>query len=197
MSGGAEGRTCIELLQAFACAALLFGLAAAALAPAAAGRSTETAARLLAARMARLAVRATATGRETALVFPATADEPVRDAWDLDGTGITRAGVDSGGVAGTAAADLARDTPGVRVGRPPWDGIRELPSGSGTIAAGDPAVRFGRTRMVVFDAEGHATPGSVFVTDGRVALCAVVVSGATARTRTWCYDRREGAWHPR
>ncbi len=194
---GQRGSTLAGLVSALACAALLLTLAAGALAPAAGRRAAEAAARALAARIASLELRAATEGRETGLVFGATSDEPWCEAADGDGDGLSRSGVargrDESGPPRRSGAEIA----GTRIGRPPWPSIAEVPPSSGRILAGDPAVRFGRTRMAVFDPEGHATPGTVFVTDGRDALCAVVVAGATGRVRVWCYAREEDAWRLR
>ncbi len=194
---GQRGSTLAGLTVSLAGAALLLTLAAGALAPAAGRRAAESAARALAARIAALEVRAVSEGRETGLVFGPGADEPWCEAADADGDGLSRSGVTNGTDASGPALRVAADVSGTRIGRPPWPSIAEVPPAGGRILAGDPAVRFGRARMAVFDPEGHATPGTVFVTDGRDALCAVVVAGATGRVRVWCYAREEDAWRLR
>jgi hypothetical protein len=134
-------------------------------------------------------------GHARAVLFAAEGNgEPVCEAVDADGDGIRRRSVAEGRDPAGAAYRLARDHPGVRLGRPAWPRIREIPPSRGSIGADEPTVRFGASRMTVFEPEGHATPGSLFVTDGRDALCAVVVYGVTARVQVWCYDRAQSAW---
>jgi hypothetical protein len=192
------GRGLLGLLQGLALVALLVTLAAGSLAPTARRRAVDLAARGLATRLRGLALAAVRDGRPRALAFPATgADEPLREVVDGDGDGIRRADVRRGVDPAGAAFTLAREHPGVRIGRPGWPSIAELPGRPGRILADEPAVRFGRARLAVLQPDGRATPGSVFVTDGREALCAVVVTGATARVRTFCYQRRSDAWSAR
>lgn len=188
----------LEVLQMLAASSLLFSLAAANLAPSARTRSVDAGARRLAGELRSLALRAVAESRELALVFPAAgADEPLQEAADGDGDGVSRADISSGQDPAARPFTIAAEVPGIRVGRPPWPEVPTPPPGDDRLRPGDPAVRFGRSRMVVFDAEGHATPGSVFVTDGAQSLCAVVVAGPTARVRTWCYDRPSNNWRLR
>lgn len=197
MSAGEGGRTLIGLLQALALAALLLGLGAASLAPAARGREAEAAARALAGRLQALRTRALAEGRSVALVFPQGSDEPFREAVDGNADGLHRDDVERGADPAGGPLRLAADVGRTRVARPPWPSMSDVPPGSGRLAPGEPAARCGSARMIVFDVEGHATPATVFVGDGERTVCAVVVHGATARTRTWCYERRTDTWHSR
>ena len=190
-----RGQTALGALIAIAAVGLLAGSAAEQLRPLAHRRSVESAAQSVAARMRTLARAAARDGHARAMVYAADGNgEPVREALDADGDGIRRRSVAEGRDPAGAAYHLARDHPGVRMGRPAWRRIREIPPSHGTIGAEEPPVRFGTARMTVFDPQGHATPGSLFVTDGRDALCAVVVYGVTARVQVWCYDRAQSAW---
>jgi len=197
VSRPARGATLPELLVVLALVGVGAVAGGASLAPAARARAVSGAARALAGRVRLLSLAARADGRDRALVFPAVADgdEPLRVARDGDGDGVSRRDVEDGtDPVEDGPSTLAREFPGVRVGRPPWEGVPDLPPSRRVLGPGDPAVRFGRARMVVLDPEGHATPGSVFLTDGKDALCAVVVTGATARVRAWCFDRGRWAW---
>jgi len=194
-AGEAHGQAALGMLFAVAAVALVVGAAAERLRPAASRRAVEASAEAVAARMRALSRAAVRDGHTRALVFAAVGNgEPVREAVDSAGDGIRRRGVAEGSDPAGAAYRLARDHPGVRFGRPAWSRIREIPPARGTIGADEPAVRFGTARMTVFDPQGHATSGSLFVTDGRDALCAVVVYGVTARVQVWCYDRPQNAW---
>ncbi len=200
MTGRQEGRTLPELLAVLALLGLGAALGNPSLDPAARARAVEGAARALAGRCRLLALAARADGRDRGLVFPpaAAGDEPVLAARDGDGDGVSRRDL-PGGIDPVEEGPwtVAREFPGVRVGLPPWDGVPDLPPSRRTLGPSDPAVRFGHGRIASFDGEGHATPGSVFLTDGKAAACAVVVAGATGRIRTWCFDRGRWAWERR
>lgn len=193
------GRTLPEVLAVLAIAGLASLGAGRSLAPVARARSVEGAARSLAARFRLLALAAQSDGRDRAVVFPVEgADEPFRVVRDGDGDGPGRddvaAGIDP---VVDGPLTIAREFPGVRIGRPSWPALPDLPPSRRLLDPRDPAVRFGRARMAVLTREGSATAGSLFVTDGEDALCAVVVTGATARVRTWCFDRGRWAWRLR
>ena len=48
--------------------------------------------------------------------------------------------------------------------------------------------------MASFDPLGTATPGTVYLTDGREILVAVRVTDRTGRVRTMIYDYGREAW---
>ncbi len=194
----ARGHTVAGIVAALALLLLLGAVAAAGLGPAARSRSVEAAAQAMVTRLRLLSLAARQDGRSRAMVFSAVGNgEPLVEAVDRDGDGLARRGIEDGRDACGTPYRIGRDYPGVSLGRPAWPSIRELPPAGGTIDPRTPPVRFGRSRMVVLDPEGHATPGSVFLTDGRDGLCAVVVHGATARVQAWCYRRQERTWSRR
>jgi hypothetical protein len=53
-------------------------------------------------------------------------------------------------------------------------------------------VRFGVSDIVTFTPQGTASSGTLYVSDGRDTVFAVVLYGRTGRIRTWRFDR--GAW---
>jgi len=77
---------------------------------------------------------------------------------------------------------------GVRVGIMP--GIPAPPPDSGVLDPTDP-VRFGRSNMLSFSPLGTATPGTFYVTNGRLQV-AVRVTGGSGRVRLMAY--RGGKW---
>ncbi|MCU0231098.1 MAG: hypothetical protein MUC67_06935 [Acidobacteria bacterium] len=191
----ARGHSLLGALLALALSGFLAALLAVQLRPAAQQRAVEAAAHAVAARMRTLGLAAARDGRARAVVFAADGSgEPLCEAVDGDADGVRRRDVTDGRDPTGAGYRLARDFPGVELGRPRWPRIRELPPARGTIGAAEPAVRFGTARMAVFDPSGHATSGSLFVTDGTDALCAVVVYGVTSRVQVWCYQRTRSAW---
>ncbi|HYO79639.1 MAG TPA: hypothetical protein VE010_24450, partial [Thermoanaerobaculia bacterium] len=54
-------------------------------------------------------------------------------------------------------------------------------------------VAFNRTTICSFSPLGQATPGSIYITDGRELWC-VRVYGATAKLRTLRYDQKKERW---
>ena len=72
--------------------------------------------------------------------------------------------------------------------------IPEVPPQSGAILPGDDPIRFGSADIVTFTPWGTATGGTVFVSDGRDTVCAVVLYGKTGRLRTFRLDRAQGRW---
>lgn len=194
---GQGGQALLGLTCALAGMALLLGVSTA-LAPSAGSARVRAGARSLAHQMRKLGVAARADGRARALVFPpAGRDEPLREAFDGNGNGLHREEIAAGTDPAGPPFTLARDHRGVFMGRPDWPDLPDLPPSRRRLSPGDPAVRFGASRMAVFGADGRATPGSLFVTDGREAVCALSVVGGTGRLRVWCFDRVQGRWRKR
>lgn len=194
---GERGRSMVEVSVVLALAGLLWAAA-----PSLSGswrqRAVEGATRSLAAQLRRLSLEAVAQGRDHALVFPLDMDEPALVVVDSGEDGISRAGVSAGADATIEMWKASRDHAGTLVGIPDWDPMPlRAPPSRLRMNRGDPALRFGRARMVTVTAEGHATPGSIYLTDGHQQLCAIVLNGATARTRVWCYRRGDERWERR
>lgn len=190
-----RGSSLVELLFGLTAFGLILTLGALALHPASQRRGVEGAAQQLAAQMRELATAALSDGASRGLVFPlATAgDEPLQLVRDGDQDGIARSDISRNVDRTEQRYTLARDIPGCRVGRPAGLSVYDLPPSRRRLTPADPAVRFGSARMAVFTSAGEATPGSLFVSCGD-ALCAVVVNGATARIRVYCWAREQDAW---
>lgn len=89
---------------------------------------------------------------------------------------------------------LERQVPDVKLGFPPGGPYPEAPPGTETLSAGDDPVRFGRSDLVSFSPVGSASSGTLYVTDGRNGLFAVVLFGPTTRLRVWRYRPLERRW---
>ncbi len=72
--------------------------------------------------------------------------------------------------------------------------IPAIPPRRGTVAPGDDPVRFGRSDTITFTPRGTASSGTLFISDGRSLVVAVVLYGHTGRVRTWRYLRDGGGW---
>jgi type II secretory pathway pseudopilin PulG len=193
-----QGNTLVGLLLALALAGLVATLSIYGLRPAASRRGAESCAFALAQEIRAASVLAVASGRDRALLFPdSSADEPLRWIEDLDGDGATR----SDALAAIDRSDppftLASRVEGCRVGKAAFEPLRELPPSTALLDPATPAVRFGRGRSVVLTHHGTATPGSVMVGDTAHAVCAIVVHGAMARTRVFCWDQASESWNRR
>ena len=106
---------------------------------------------------------------------------------DGNGNGIRTAEIATGV---DAAIDpeqrLSARSSSVRVAR--LAGVPDVNGGAG----GD-AVRFGASGIATFDADGSASSGSLYLTDGRTQL-AVTVTPATGRIRLRRWDPRLRVW---
>jgi len=160
------------------------------------------------------AARASAAAREMALTLHALRWRAVassashgllfdRDAlgwfWivvrDANGNGLSTAEVRSGTDPTLSGPHRFEDVvAGIVPGFPPAPRIPSIPPRSGALSnLGDP-VQFGSSNLVSFSPLGSASSGTIYLTDGRHALRAVVLFGPTGRVRVWRFDTREGRW---
>lgn len=106
---------------------------------------------------------------------------------DTNGNGIRTADILSGidVVLDPELAFSARAS-SIRIARLP-----DVPDVNG--APGGDAVRFGASGIASFDADGSASSGSLYLSDGREQI-AVTVTPATGRVRVRQWDRRARQW---
>lgn len=106
---------------------------------------------------------------------------------DTNGNGLRTADIMSGvdAVLDAEVAFSAR-APSVRIARLPG-----VPDVNG-VQGGD-AVRFGASGIASFAADGSASSGSLYLTDGRSQI-AVTVTPATGRVRVRQWERSQGQW---
>lgn len=114
---------------------------------------------------------------------------------DGDGDGVLSADINAG-VDPVLQAPRLIDQLGnrVRFGFPPGPPARDPASPSQFLSADQDPIRFGTSDMASFDAFGGATPGSLFVTDGRSRLAAIRVAGMSGRIRVLFYDFGARVW---
>ena len=72
--------------------------------------------------------------------------------------------------------------------------IPEVPPGGGVLPPFSDPVRFGRSDIVTFTPAGTSSSGTLYVSDGKDAVMAVVLYGGTGRIRIWRFDRNAGLW---
>jgi type II secretory pathway pseudopilin PulG len=83
---------------------------------------------------------------------------------------------------------------GIRLGFPLWDEIPKIPPRHGVLDDLADPVKFGVSNLVSFSPLGRSSSGSIYLTDGREGLAAVVVFGPTVRVRVWRFNVAGGNW---
>jgi type II secretory pathway pseudopilin PulG len=113
---------------------------------------------------------------------------------DGDGDGVTSADIRTGVDPRISPPGRLESVGGeVRIGLPSRP-VRDPGDPSHYLDKTDDPVRFNRSDLASFGPLGTATPGSVYLTDGRAALAVVRVLGRTARVRVLAYDFAAEAW---
>jgi Tfp pilus assembly protein FimT len=83
---------------------------------------------------------------------------------------------------------------GVTFGFPTIGAIPKIPPRRGAITNMSDPIQFGRSNLIGFSPDGSSSSGTIYVTNGRDELYAVVLFGPTTRIRVWRYERRSGLW---
>ncbi len=114
---------------------------------------------------------------------------------DADGDGVLNQDIESGVDPRVGPArQLAHLGPQVRTGFPPGPPPRDPGDPRRRLDRLTDPVRFNRSDLASFDPLGGATPGSIYLTDGRRQLVTVRVLGVTGRVRVLVYDAAREAW---
>ena len=83
---------------------------------------------------------------------------------------------------------------GIGFGFPPGPLPRDPTSGKAIGGSLDDPIRFNSSDLASFAASGTATPGSVYLTDGRRGLVIVRVTNVSGRVRIWRWDHDDATW---
>ncbi len=83
---------------------------------------------------------------------------------------------------------------GLRFGFPPGLSPTDPGDPSHRLDRLDDPIRFNDSDLASFDPLGGATPGSLYLTDGRRGLAAIRVLGRSGRVRVLTYEASTGAW---
>ena len=191
-----KGFTLSELLVVVA----VLGIAVAVGLPSAAairesGRA-EAAARVIASRLSEQRFKAVAWHATRGLQFRRLPTGwTFREVGDGNGNGLRTAEI-TRGVDRVLSPDTRLDAlvEHVTIGIPPGGPYPEAPPGSQLLTAGDDPVRFGASDLVSFGPYGTTSSGTLYVTDGRAGLCAVVLFGPSSRLRVWRWVPQERRW---
>ena len=114
---------------------------------------------------------------------------------DGNGNGLRTAEVRDGTDPAVSGPHRLEDrVSGLYLGFPPAESVPRIPPRSGSISDLADPVKFGRSDLISFSPLGTASSGTLYVTDRRHALRAVVLFGPTVRVRVWRFDTREVQW---
>jgi prepilin-type N-terminal cleavage/methylation domain-containing protein len=125
--------------------------------------------------------------------------EGARVTWALfqdgNGNGVRNRDIDRGlDPRVTQERELGHLGAAVRFGIPKTDPPPRKVGGHGRMNRLEDPVRFNRSDLASFGPMGTATPGSVYLTDGRDHLVVVRILGRTGRIRTLAYDFDTETW---
>jgi prepilin-type N-terminal cleavage/methylation domain-containing protein len=116
---------------------------------------------------------------------------------DGDGDGVRADDIERGTDPRVRDGGFRRLGRAVRFGFPPGPPPRDPGDPRRRLGGLDDPIRFNRSDMASFDPLGTATPGSVYLTDGRERLAAVRITGRTGRMQVLYYDRAREVWSSR
>jgi type II secretory pathway pseudopilin PulG len=94
-------------------------------------------------------------------------------------------------VAGPVPINLPGDP--VRLGIPTAPPVPSIPPSGGWLPPGGDPVRLGSADILSFSPIGESSSGSIYLTDGRGGVRAVVVYGRSGRIRRWAWEPG-GTW---
>lgn len=154
-----------------------------------------TAAREMASEMARLRAESIARHRRLAMRFTWSGGRYLyRFYEDGDGDGVRADDIAAGrDPAVGPPRDLHSRYDGVDFGLLDT-AVPEVPPARGALAPLSDPVRFGSSDTVTFTPWGTASSGTLYISDGRDTVRAVVLYGRTGRIRIWRFDRALWRW---
>ena len=192
---GEGGYSLAEAVLAMAVLGLLLTVSLPALASGLSRGRVATAAREMAGELARLRSEAIASRRRVALRILRSGGRYVYAVYaDGDGDGVRSDDIAAGRdkiILGPR--DLPSRHEGIDFGLLE-EAIPEVPPGRGVLAPRSDPVRFGTTDTVTFTPWGTSSTGTLYVSDGKESVQAVVLYGRTGRIRTWRFDRALWRW---
>jgi hypothetical protein len=187
----ARGTSTIEQLVVLALIALVFGMSLPAMKRSVEHGRLRGAAFYLAGRVAQLRMQAVHRGANVALRFNPVGPYAFQAFMDGDGDGVRNVDIASGR---DPAIDLAEAIPdrfaGITFGFVPGC---PLSDGSAVPAGANP-VQIGSSKLLVFAPAGTATSGTLYLKGPLDIGYAIVILGATGRTRLLACAASRGKW---
>ena len=195
-TGPEAGWTLVELLVSLAVIGLLAALSAPPLLRAASENRMRLAASEIASSLHMARAYAVRHSARVGLRFDTGGDGKVTWALyrDGDGDGVLARDVADGTDPLVREAGFRRLGNAVRFGFPPGPAPRDPGDRRRRLNRLDDPIRFNRSDTASFDPLGTATPGTVYLTDGREHLVAVRVTNKTGKIRALRYDYATESW---
>jgi hypothetical protein len=186
-----RGASVIEQLFVLALVTIVFGMALPTMKRGVEHGRLRGAAFYLSSRVAQLRMQAVHRGANVALRFTATDPNKYQAFMDGDSDGVRSADIAVGRDPAIGPLEALQDNfPGVQFGFLPGC---PLADGSAVPVGADP-IRLGSARLLVFSPAGTATSGTLYLR-GRIDMAyAIVVLGATGRTRLLACTAARGTW---
>jgi prepilin-type N-terminal cleavage/methylation domain-containing protein len=191
-----RGFSLAELMAALAIAAILLLIALPTIASMRIESRVAAGARELAMTFHALRWQSVATNKNHGLLFDRSENGWI---WfvvqDGNGNGLRTAELRTGVDITLSGPHRIEESDGlIGLGFPPAASLPSIPPRRGAIGKLDDPVKFGRSNLVSFSPLGSSSSGTLYLTDGRYKLYAVVLFGPTARVRVWRFDIREREW---
>lgn len=195
--GGQGGTSLVEALAVLLILGLAVGAGAAGIQSGLRQARLRAAARRMSVLVRWMRSEAVRGRRSVGIVFRRAADGTYR--FDLhrdgDGDGIRSRDIGSGTDPRFAGPfSLRREFPGIGFGLLDRDRIPAVPPSRGSVGNRSDPIRFGRSDIVSFSPRGQSSSGTMYLTDGRRRMAAVVVYGPTVRVRVWIWRDPAGCW---
>jgi hypothetical protein len=186
-----RGSSVIEQLVVLALIALAFGMSLPAMKRGIEHGRLRGAAFYLSSRVAQLRMQAVHRGSNVALRFSAADPYTFQAFMDGDGDGVKSADIASGRDPAIDLAEAIRDHfPGVTFGFVPG-----CPFSDGTaVPPGADPIHIGSSKLLVFAPAGTATSGTLYLRGQLEMGYAIVILGATGRTRLLACAPSQGNW---
>jgi hypothetical protein len=194
MRPDSRGASLAELAAVLAILGLVFAMSVPALLEILAEESLATASREVAAILTSARARAVFQGAEVGVKWVANAGDLVLTVYqDGNGNGVTTADIKKGVdrlVAGPYW--LGNRFPGVSFSFVP--GMNGTDPGGAAIGDLSDPLRFGNSNICSFSPVGHASPGTVYLSNRRSRQAAVRVSPVTAKIQIWTWHGKKLKW---
>lgn len=192
-----RGTSLAELAAVLAILGIVFALSVPALSEILAEESLSAASREVAGILATARARAVFQGAEVGVKWVANAGDLVLTVYqDGNGNGVTTADIKKGVdrlVAGPYW--LGSRFPGVNFSFVP--GMNGADPGGAPIGDLSDPIRFGKSNICSFSPVGHASPGTVYLSNRKSRQAAVRVTPANAKIQIWTWHGKKLKWIPR
>jgi type II secretory pathway pseudopilin PulG len=192
----AAGFTLVDLMMALAILGILLHLAAPALDRLSQGMEIRLAAKEVAGALLQARQYAITHNVKVGVKFRTEDDGRVTLTIYRDGNenGVRNRDIESGDDPEERSAQVLNHLgERVRFGFPEGPMPRRI-QGRGPIDRRDDPIRFGRADIATFNPRGTASPGTIYLTDGRLRGAAVRVTAHTGQIRVFILDPRERQW---